>query len=191
MTSRDEEQLQLSPTDKLASCEEQILIPLAPQEAYSRLNGAALEKVLPGTDRIPAVVGTKPLNDISFPSPGARRRVMLADNSTAIEEVIQNTPNEYFSYKVWGYTIPTARPIEYGKGEFWYLAGKDGQTILRWRYSFKLRSNRFPGMLGPLGRFLFTEMFLDRTYAPFMKSSLEVIKRYALQSGPPSSTSLG
>ncbi len=170
------------PTDKLASHEEQIVIPLSPQETYARLNGASLEKVLPGTDRIPAVVGTEPLNSITFPNQGARRRVMLADNSTAIEEVIQNTPNEYFSYEVWGYTLTTARPIEYGKGEFWYLMANNGQTILRWRYSFKLRSNRFPGMLGPLGRFLFTKVFLDRTYARFMKSSLKAIEQYALQS---------
>jgi len=182
MINQDEGQIQLLPTDKLASHEEQIVIPLPPEEAYARLNGASLENVLPGTDRIPAVVGTKPLNDIAFPNQGARRQVMLADNSTAIEEVIENTPNKYFSYKVWGYSIAAARPIEYGKGEFWYLTANNGQTTLRWRYSFKLRSNRFPGMFGPLGRFLFTKVFLDRTYATFMKSSLKAIEQYALQS---------
>ena len=182
MTDQDEERVQLLPTDKLASHEEQIVIPLRPEEAYARLNGTPLEKVIPGTERIPSVVGTQPLNDIPFPNQGARRRVMLADNSTAIEEVIENTPNKYFSYKVWAYTLRTARPVEYGKGEFWYLMASNGQTTIRWRYSFKLRSNRFPGMLGPLGRFLFTRLFLDRTYAPFMKSSLKAIKQYALQS---------
>ncbi len=182
MVGEDEEQLRLLPTDKLASHEEQVAIPLPPEEVYARLNGASLESVLRGTDRIPAVVSTKPLNDIVFPNRGARRRVMLADNSTAVEEVIENTPNEYFSYKVWGYTLAAARPIKYGKGEFWYLPAGKGQTTLRWRYSFKLRGSRFPGVLGPFGRFLFTKVFLDRTYAPFMKSSLETIRRYALQS---------
>ena len=154
-----------------------------PEEVYARLNGAPLEGLIPGTDRIPAVVGTAALNDIPFPHPGARRRVMLADGNTATEEVIENTPGGYFSYKVWGYTLSTARPIRYGKGEFWYLPADHGQaTTLRWRYSFKLRSDRFPGMLGPFGRFLFTKVFLDRAYATFMKSAMNAIERYALQS---------
>lgn len=182
MTGEGEGLVQLSPADRLASHEEQLVIPLPPEEVYARLNGAPLEGVLRGTDRIPAVIGTTPLNDIAFPNKGARRRVTLADGSTAVEEVIENKSDEYFSYKVWGYTLAAARPIEYGKGEFWYLPADSGQTTLRWRYSFKLRGNRFPGMLGPFGRLLFTKAFLNRTYAPFMRSSLEAIKRYALQS---------
>src|SRR5690348_859495 len=99
------EEARLRPADKLAWHEEQAAIPLPPEEVYARLNGASLERVLSGTGRIPAVVGTTALNDIPFPHPGARRRVLLADDSTAIEEVIENTPGKYFSYKVWGYTL--------------------------------------------------------------------------------------
>jgi len=169
-----------------ALCETPARRPTSPQEVYSRLNGVPLEGLLPGTGRIPAVVGTAALNDTPFPQPGARRQVMLADGSTATEEVIENTPASYFSYKVWGYTLRTARPIRYGKGEFWYEPADHGQaTTLRWRYSFRLRSDRFPGMLGPLGRFLFTKLFLDRSYATFMRSSMNAMERYALQ--PPES----
>jgi hypothetical protein len=131
------EEVQLLPADKLAWHEEQAAIPLSPGEAYARLNGAPLEGLLPGTSRIPAVVGTTAL--------------------------------------------------EYGKGEFWYQPAEHGQaTTLRWRYSFKLRSDRFPGALGPFGRFLFTKAFLDRSYATFMKSAMNAIdmnaiERYALQ----------
>jgi hypothetical protein len=175
------EEIQLLPTDKLAWHEEQTAIPLPPEEVYARLNGAPLEGLVPGTDRIPAVVGTTALNDVPFPHPGARRRVMLADGNTALEEVIENTP-AYFSYKVWGYTISAARPIRYAKGEFWYLPAGNGQaTTVRWRYSFKLRSDRFPGALGAFGRFLFTKAFLDRAYATFMKSAMGAMGRYALQ----------
>jgi hypothetical protein len=177
------QEVQLLPTDKLAWYEEEAAIPLPPEKVYARLNGASLDSLLPGTDRIPAVVGTKPLNDIPFPRPGARRRVILADDSTTIEQVIENKANAYFSYKVWGYTLRTARPIHYGKGEFWYLPADNGRaTTMRWRYSFKLRGNRFPGVLGHLGRFLFTKVFLDRTYATFMKSGMKAIERYVLQS---------
>jgi hypothetical protein len=180
------EEVQLLPADKLAWHEEQTAIPLSPEKAYARLNGAPLEGLLPGTSRIPAVVGTTALNDTPFPHPGARRRVMLADGSTATEEVLENAPGSYFSYKVWGYTLSTARPVQYGKGEFWYQPAEHGQaTTLRWRYSFKLRSDRFPGMLGPFGRFLFTKVFLDRSYATFMKSAMNAIERYALQPAKP------
>jgi hypothetical protein len=181
------EEARLRSADKLAWHEEQADIPLPPDAVYARLNEASLERVLQGTGRIPAVVGTTALNDIPFPHPGARRRVLLADDSTAIEEVIENTPGKYFSYKVWGYTLATARPVQYGKGEFWYLPAGDGRTILRWRYSFKLRVGRFPGMLGPAGRFLFTKMFLDRTYAQFMKSAMQAMERYVLEPAGPAS----
>lgn len=77
------QEVQLLPADKLAWHEEQTAIPLPPGEVYARLNGAPLEGLIPGTGRIPAVTGTAALNDIPFPQPGARRRVMLADGSTA------------------------------------------------------------------------------------------------------------
>lgn len=176
------EEVQVLPADKLAWHEEQITIALPPQEVHARLDGVPLESLLPGTSRIPAVTGTAALNDVPFPHPGARRRVMLADGSTVTEEVIANTPDGYFSYKVWGYTLRAARPIQYGKGEFWYQPADHGQaTIVRWRYSFKLRRGRFPGILGPLGRYLFTKAFLDRPYAAFMKSAMNAMERYALQ----------
>jgi polyketide cyclase/dehydrase/lipid transport protein len=176
------DEVQVLPADKLAWHEEQIVIPLPPREVHARLDSVPLESLLPGTGRIPAVTGTEPLNDVPFPQPGARRRVMLADGSAVTEQVIQNTPDGYFSYKVWGYTLRAARPIQYGKGEFWYQPADKGQaTIVRWRYSFKLRPGRFPGMLGPAGRFLFTKAFLDRSYAAFMKSAMNAMERYALQ----------
>jgi hypothetical protein len=176
------EEVQVRPADKLAWHQEQVTIPLPPPEVNARLDGVPLESLVQGTGRIPAVVGTEALNDVPFPSPGARRRVMLADGNTAVEEVIENRPDGYFSYKVWAYTLRAARPIEYGKGEFWYLPADHGQaTIVRWRYSFKLRGDRFPGVLGPLGRFLFTKLFLDRVYAEFMKSSINAIEQHALK----------
>ena len=110
------EEVQLLPADKLAWREEQTAIPLPPEEVYARLNGAPLEGLIPGTGRIPAVVGTAALNDIPFPHPGARRRVMLADGNTAAEEVIQNTPGSYFSYKVWGYTPQDGSPYPVREG---------------------------------------------------------------------------
>ena len=36
-------------------------------------------------------------------------------------------------------------------------------------------------MLGPLGRFLFTKVFLDRAYAAFMKSAMTAMERYAIE----------
>ena len=171
-----------SPTDKLAWHEERLELPLPPAEVYARLDGAALESLLPGTRRLPGVVATEPLNDIAFPAPGARRRVRLADGNSAVEQVLENRPNAYFAYQVWAYTSPEARPVHYAKGEFWYLPAAAGCT-LRWRYSFHLRGNRFPGLLGPVGRALFTRVFLDRTYAEFMRSCLAAIEGYVLASG--------
>jgi hypothetical protein len=133
--------------------------------------GMRLERVLKGTGELPAVVATKPLNAETFGAAGTRRLVCLSDGGIALEEVVEEQPS-YFSYIVWGYTTPKAMGIAYGFGEFWYEPQGEA-TQVRWRYSFKLKGDTFPGYLGPVGRWLFQRIFLDTTYERFMRSALE------------------
>jgi hypothetical protein len=168
----------LDPRDRLASRTDRIVIDRPPDAVHRRMEGARLEDTLPRTGRLPGVVGTHALTPGPFGEPGSRRLVCLSDGARALEQVLVRAPGREFRYVVWGYTTPAARPIAYGVGHFRYDAVDDGRTAVTWTYAFKLRPDRFPGMLGPLGRWLFRVAFLDRAYAELMRETLAATKRF-------------
>ena len=159
--------------------EQRVDIPL---ERYAQWFGTVpLERVLKGTGDLPSVVGTRPMNEVPFPDVGSRRLVQLSDGGTAMEEVLHNDPGRYFAYIVWGYTTPRGRAVAYGYGEFWFEPAGPS-TLVRWRYSFKLKPGMFPGYLGAFGRWLFRAMFLDTSYERFMRLCLKAMAEEAAAS---------
>ena len=95
---------------------------------------------------------------------------------SATEQILEMIPGERFRYQVWDYTTAAARPIAYAIGEFRYVALDAGSSEIVWTYAFRLRSDRFPGFLGPLGRWLLKVAFLDRAYAALMRETLKAMK---------------
>jgi hypothetical protein len=130
------------------------------------------------SDALPGVSGNYMLSDGDFGTEGSRRLVCLTDGSTLVEQVLFKDENR-FRYVVWNYTSEKARPIAYGVGEFVHTALSDTSTRVTWTYSFGLNSERFPGMLGGTGRFLFRKFFLEREYASMMRGVLESTKQQA------------
>jgi hypothetical protein len=140
---------------------------------------AAVDKPLKDTispsSSLPGVSGDRMLTEGQFGAPGSRRLTCLSDGSTLEEESLirERTPTSYvFRYVVWNYTSDKAAPIQYAVGEFKYNETKEGRTHIAWTYSFALKSRRFPGYLGPVGRYLFRMAFLDREYAAMMRGVL-------------------
>jgi hypothetical protein len=143
---------------------------------------APLERFIKGTAALPGVVRTEPMTELRFPAVGSVRRVVLRDGNTAHEEVLE-CDDHRLRYWVTNYTSPEAKPIEWGLGEFTFEpAGPI--TRVRWRYSFKLRGDRFPGWLGPIGRGLFRSRFLEREYAEFMNAQVAEIQAFAAREVP-------
>jgi len=143
-----------------------------------------LKDAIHKSSSLPGVSGEHPLNNVSFPAPGARRLVCLSDGSTLEEQVLdqeRNQTSSRFRYIVWNYTTQQARPIEYGIGEFRHTEMPGGRTHIVWTYSFKLKDHEFPGYLGALGRYLFRIDFLDRQYAAMMRGTLQAGKTTAEQ----------
>ena len=134
-----------------------------------------LEILVPGTDSLPGVKGTRDLNDKGVGNKDYLRIVCLNDGNTAIEKVLENIPNTYFSYQVWDYSIKQGAYIEYAKGEFRFIP-RGNQTHIKWRYSFKLNPKKVLGKIGSLGRCLFSHFFLEKKYNEFMQASLQAIK---------------
>jgi hypothetical protein len=138
-------------------------------------NKVELKDAIHKAGSLPGVVGVFPLGTIPFPRPGSRHIVCLSDGSTLLEQSLEEdrTSTFYrFRYMVWNYTSPKARPIEYGIGEFRDTQIDSDHTHIVWTYSFRLKTNTFPGYLGSFGRYLFRVTFLERDYAAMMRATL-------------------
>lgn len=145
-----------------------------------------IEKTMHGTSTLPGVAGTHVLRG-TWPEPGALRVTCLTDGGSTEERVIANARSgntHHFRYEVWNYTTPQARPITYAVGDFLESDLGDGRTLIHWNYAFRLRPDKFPGYLGPLGRFLFSKFFLNTRYAELMRGALAVRKANAEQEIP-------
>lgn len=134
-----------------------------------------LKEAIRGTSSLPGVAGSYVLTKGEFGGPGSRRLNFLTDNSTLVEQVLDNERTAVlsrFRYVVWNYTSEVARPINFGIGDFRYDDIGSGRTRIKWTYSFELNRRRFPGCLGSFGDFLFRVAFLDRQYAAMMRGVL-------------------
>lgn len=163
--------------DNLVSHTEAIVIP-QPFSVVSDAMNKPLEKTIKKSDSLPGVSGDYMLTHGEFGSPGSRHIVCLTDGTTTEEESLEredSPTSSHFRYVVWNYTTPKAKPIEYGVGEFSIIQLDPGHTQIHWTYSFKLKTNVFPGELGAFGRWLFRVTFLDRQYAAMM---IDVLKGY-------------
>jgi Polyketide cyclase / dehydrase and lipid transport len=169
----------IDPTAPMIARTDRIVID-RPQKALFEWNQTQkLEDNLPATGALPGVVGTTQLTPGDWGVPGARRIVHLSDGGSATEQILEMTPGERFRYQVWDYTTAAARPIAFAIGEFRYVALDARRTEIVWTYAFRLRGDRFPGVLGPLGRWLLKVAFLDRAYAVLMAETLKAMKTSA------------
>ena len=169
----------IDPDAPMIARTDRIVIDLPPGPLFELLQKAKLEDQLTETRGLPGVVGTTQLTPGEWGPAGSRRVVHLSDGGSATEQILEYVPGVRFRYQVWDYTTAAARPIAYAIGEFRYLPFAGNRTEVVWTYAFRLRSDRFPGFLGPLGRWLLKVAFLDRAYAVLMAETLKAMKRYA------------
>lgn len=163
-------------SDHLVSHTEQITVSHSLAEVMDTNAKTDLKNAIHKAGSLPGVAGTYLLGEIPFGTVGSHRLVCLSDGSTLEEQVLENVhtgETSLFRYIVWHYTTRQAKPIEYGIGEFDDAEISPGRTRIVWTYSFKLKSNEFPGYLGSLGRYLFRVVFLDRQYAAMMRATLQ------------------
>jgi hypothetical protein len=169
--------------DQLVSHTEEIVVP-RPFSAVLDAMNKPLEKTIKKSDSLPGVSGDYMLTKGEFGSPGSRHIVCLTDGTSTEEEALEredSATSSHFRYIVWNYTTPKAKPIAYGVGEFRTIQLDPGHTRITWTYSFKLKTDVFPGELGAFGRWLFRVRFLDGEYAAMMKDVLNGYKRDAEQ----------
>lgn len=168
--------------EKLVSHVESAVIDRPFAEVCRRVDATPLSVRHPPAAGLPGVVDTRALTPDGFGPVGGRHLVCLSDDTTVVEQVLENTRTDAswrFRYVVWGYTTAAAKPLRYGLGDFHYMAEGD-RTRVVWTYSFELKRDQFPGFLGVgLGGFLLKLAFLNGPYGAWMRAGLAAIKAAA------------
>jgi len=168
--------------EKLVSHVEDVVIDRPLAEVARAVDATLLSERHPAAAGLPGVAATLALTPEGFGPVGGRHLVFLTDDTTVVEQVLENTRTDAswrFRYVVWGYTTPAAKPLRYGVGDFRYTAEGD-RTRLTWTYSFGLKPDVFPGFLGiALGGLLLKLAFLNGPYAAWMRAGLASIKAKA------------
>jgi hypothetical protein len=165
---------QITAGEKFASRTEEVTIEQPLTVVLSVVN-KPLKDTISSAGSLPGVSGDHMLTEGEFGLPGSRRLIFLSDRSTLEEEALERTQTGdsfHFRYVVWNYTSDKARPVDFAVGDFRYSELIGGRTHIVWTYSFRLKPERFPGDLGPLGRYLFEIAFLNRDYAAMMRGVL-------------------
>ena len=171
---RDAPHPSIDPAEQLVSHTEEVVI-ARPMSVVSAVMNKPLEKTILKSNSLPGVSGDYMLTKGPYGEVGSRRIVCLTDGTSTEEEALQredSPSSRHFRYIVWNYTTPKARPISYGVGDFKTVQQDPEHTRVTWTYTFKLKSDTFPGELGALGRWLFKVDFLERDYAAMMKGVL-------------------
>lgn len=123
-----------------------------------------LSVALPGTEDIPGVARTELLSP-TWGGPGARRRVVLTDGGSALEQILLSELPDRFKYVVWNYDTSAAAYVRYGVGEFRFL-DRGGETEVAWTYGFAPRGWPASWLLGS---------FVRGEYRHFMEVGMEAM----------------
>ena len=168
--------------EKLVRHVETVVIDRPFAQVGAAVDAMPLSRRHPPAAGLPGVADTLALTPDGFGPVGGRHLVFLTDDTTVVEEVLENARTDAawrFRYVVWGYTTAAAKPLKYGLGDFHYVAEGE-RTRLTWTYSFELKPDVFPGFLGVgLGGFLLKLAFLNGPYGAWMRAGLAAIKQGA------------
>ena len=163
--------------ESLVIISEKILISADINDVYRKFNEFPLSQLLTETGDIAGVTTTYSLIGKNYINKGDKRAVCLTDGYGAIEELLMNNTPHRFAYRVWNFTLPDANSISYANGEFLFKSVKNG-TEVTWNYSFALKTNKFPGNIGSIGRWLFRKSFAESDWKPYMHQALMNFNKY-------------
>ncbi len=160
---------EIAPMEDLTSTTVEAVFDLPADEVSEWFEKLPLDKALPGTPEVPGVERTEPLTNGRWGTVGQRRRVVLKDGSTALEEIVESELPKRVRYVVWNYTTDAAAYVEYGVGEFRFAPAGD-KTKVEWTYAFASRG-------WPASWFL--PGFVNGDYRAMMEKSIVAMKELA------------
>jgi hypothetical protein len=120
---------------------------VAPQTAFESVAPIELPRIFQGWGLLPAVTGTRDQTG-PWDRVGVSRTVLLADGSSAQEELVAYNPPHHFGYKL-TFGKPFGAVVSEAAGTWWFSPAGDGGTEVEWTYAFAPRPGA--GLLVELG----------------------------------------
>jgi len=118
-----------------ASVKIDLPIPLAAFRTWFAIHGGPQpDTYLIGTASVPGVARAEPLTG-SWQKAGDRRRLVMTDGHTSVEEIIESTSGR-FRHVNWNSTNKTGRYTRYSISDFVFTGDARG-TQLEWTYKFR------------------------------------------------------
>lgn len=99
-----------------------------------------------------------------FPEQGSIHQVVLENQHTAYEAVVDARYPDFFRYQLYNITEPGAKVIKYGLGEFSFTALEGGRSLFTWSYQLRPKSI----LIYPL-----LNLLLKRHFRAFMQRGLD------------------
>lgn len=132
-----------------------------------------LPSIFTGYGPLPAVKGTKDETG-GWDGAGQSRTIILADDSTAREQLTRYEAPEYFSYVVSDFTGPFRLLVASANGEWWFEEKGPKRTRVSWRYAFNPRSPLVLPVLWFMTRFLWRDYMAQALSLAKQKLEAEV-----------------
>lgn len=152
-----------------ASVKIDISVPLATFRTWFTINGGPRpETYLIGTAAVPGVARAELLT-ASWQKTGDRRRLVMTDGHTSVEEIIESTPGR-FRHVGWNSTNKTGKYTRYSISEF-VFTGDARSTQLEWTYKFRPKI----WIDGPLIR-----SSIEKDYRDYMSVALLAMRKQAI-----------
>ena len=108
-----------------------------PERVFERVAPIDLSLIFKGWGPLPAVTGTRDQTG-EWDHVGVSRTVLLADGSSAHEEVTAYNPPHHFGYTV-TFGNPFGAVVSDAAGTWWFASAAGGGTEVEWTYAFAPR----------------------------------------------------
>lgn len=106
---------------------------LGSRQSFLHVVPIPLERIFRAGHGLPGITGTSvvaPWNAV-----GQSRQVYFSTGDSAREIITHYDEGRYFAYRVSDFTLAARHVAKYAVGEWWW-AEENGQTTIRWRYTF-------------------------------------------------------
>ncbi|MGH2907270.1 MAG: SRPBCC family protein [Solirubrobacterales bacterium] len=135
----------------------------SPERAFDVIVPVDLAAVFTGYGPLPAVKGTQDQTG-DWNAAGQTRRINLSDGSNTSERIDHCERPGHFAYTVGPFHGPIGAIVDHADGAWWFYSAEDGETLIRWRYTWVPKHRIFNAILWPVTRLWqrYAEQVLDR-----------------------------
>ncbi len=154
--------------DGYATCCVETVINIPADSFFDWYMFEPLENFMMGALIVPRITGTELLPGPAWGQPGAARKILFKDGTSALERILSTDLPRSYSYQPWAYTSPVRLLSDYAICTMSALP-QDGKTRIVWDYGFHARN----AIAKPL-----LQGFVSTDWKRNLENGLKVLKQH-------------